>query len=279
MTPADQTIRTGFGDVSKATRGRYRYAWRVWSHYCTTVGHDPCRAPTPVAQAWIESMRLQGLSTSYIARHVSSVRCCHEYLAMLGHQPFEPFRLVEVPKIVVRGARPAHDHEVLTDERVARAIYETRDRARAHGILWACAGMGLSTGELAVMSERRIRRVGDTSVAVVERGGRGHLIPIPRELLLIIDQSGWPVKAKNQASCKTLVKLALQPSISTSGRDLREFHRDCAIRLGMVPELVDGCLNDGNTLLDVRSRFSYKTHSAVIVCQRLRELMLDFAKR
>lgn len=275
MTPADVTIRAGFGDVSKATRGRYRHTWRVWSDYCATVGHDPCRAPVAVAQAWVDSMRLQGLSPGYIDKHIRGMRMCHEYLAMLGHQPYEPFHLVEVPRVVVRGARPAYGHELLTDERVAHALVDTRGQARAHGILWACAGMGLSTGELAVMSERRIRRVGDTSVAVIERGGRGHLVPIPRELLLIIDHSGWPIRAKNQASCKGLVKLALQPSISTSGRDLREFHRDCAIRLGMDPDLVDGCLNDGPTD-EHRSRFSYKTHSAVIVCQRLRELMRSF---
>src|SRR5258706_7293100 len=84
VTPADNAIHTGFNDVSKATRGAYRYGWKVWGDYCASVGLDPLKANVPQAQAWVDSMRNRGLSANYIARHVASVRNCLELLAMLG---------------------------------------------------------------------------------------------------------------------------------------------------------------------------------------------------
>lgn len=277
MTLADDTIRAGFDDVAKTTRQAYRYAWRVWSDYCKRYDTDPTKGTVELAQAWVDSMRLTPLSPAYIARHVAGARLCLELLAMMGHRPNEPFRYVVVPKVLTRGAKPAHGHEVLSDERIARALWETRNAPRAHGILWACAGMGLSSGELATMSHQdRIRRVGDTSVAVIQRGPRGHLIPVPRELLLVIDEIGWPMKAKSQVSVKGLVARVLQPSISTSCKDLRDFHRDCAIRLGMDPAVVHACLNDGAVSVpDARNRFHFSEHSSIIVCAHLRNLLLD----
>lgn len=274
MKVEDPALRPFWRELPPATRSTYQNGWRKWLAYCSAVGVAPLKASVPEAQAWVDSMRLKPLSTNYIATLVQGARMTTEYLAMVGYQPYEPFRMVELPRIVRRGpAKRRGTRVALSDTLLGKALYQTRTDDRAHGILWACAGMGLAAADLTNVTPSRIKRIGDTSVLVVPRAGRGHLVPVPRELLMVIERYGWPVPASTSKSAGVLVGRALTPYISTNMNALRQWHRQRAFDLGVDDDRIEaGLVNHRSEGL---TRLQYKTHSAVVVCAHLRALLLD----
>lgn len=269
----DETLRGLWREVKPSSRQTYRNGWATWTEWCGRVGVDPCRASVPEAQAWVESQRQAGFAPNTIRRRARAAGTCLEYLAMMGHQPSEPFGRVELPTITRRGPqRGALPHDPVTDTLLGRLLAGTRGDDRVHGIVWAAAGMGLSTGEIGAMTPERIIRVGDTSVAVVQRAAGVRLVPIPRELLLVIERVGWPMTAPRKSAGVRIGKI-LRPHANTCVNDLRQWHRECAVRLGVDPDRVEASLTASRAT--GMQRWNFSGHSANVVCAHLRQLLLD----
>jgi hypothetical protein len=129
--------------------------------------------------------------------------------------------------------------------------------------------MGLSAADLVQMSAAKIVRVGDTPVAVIQRAGRGHLIPVPREIMLIIDRSGWPLNSVNAAAIRDQVKRAVGPHLGTSTQELKRWHQQTAISLGVD---LEQRANGGD-------RLKWSSHPSVVVCAHLRDCLLTFMEK
>lgn len=245
------TLQPFWASLNNNLKRTYRAGWRRWSAWCASVGIDPCKANVPQAQAWVDSMIRDGLAPSYIARNVSGARNTLEYLAMMAHRPYEPFGMVTVPKHEARKPTP---HDTLSLETIAKALRASVGDPRAHGVLWACAGMGLGPADLAGVNQPgRIKRVGTNLVAVVNRNGKGELIPFPRELVVVYFEHGWPVNASTANSAKVLTMRATRPYLFTNAMLLREWHR------GVVGPVVN--------------RLRYSQHPSIVVCDLLRSAM------
>ena len=263
--------------LKPATRSSYRKAWRVWRVWCESVGLDPLKVNVPQAQQWIDSMLHDGAAPGSVRAYVKGVRITLEYLAMVGYRPYEPLNMVELPALAP--IPKAHSiNEQLTTERLGRALYDTRTDTRAHAILWACAGMGLGPSDMHRMSRDRLKRVGSFTVAVVPRGERGHLVPVPRELELAVDELGaWPIVSKSGEAAGTSIVKVLRPYLVTNARDMRDWWRGRAASFGYDAVDIQRALNDA-PYLDGR-RFAFSEHPAVHVCGVLRESLLDICGR
>lgn len=245
------TLQPFWASLNNNLKRTYRAGWQRWSAWCATVGIDPVRASVPQAQAWVDSMVRDGLAPSYITRNVSGARNTLEYLAMMAHRPYEPFGMVVLPR---HAARVPTAHDTLTLEAIATALTASVGDPRAHGVLWACAGMGLGPADLAGVNQPgRIKRVGTNLVAVVTRHGKGELIPFPRELVVVYAEYGWPVNASSANSAKVLTMRATRPYLFTNAMLLREWHR----------------VEAGPVLHPLR----YLEHPSIAVCDLLREAM------
>lgn len=270
-------LRRFWRELSPSTRYAYRTGWRQWEQWCASVNLDPLRATFTDAQAWIDSMAHRGLAHSTMRRHVLGVRMALEYLAMLGHQPHEPFHRTTIPE---RRAPPIAQarfhHEPLTDQRIAKALHDTRGDDRAHLLLWLCAGMGLAAADVANVTPAKTYHVGAHQLLALNRGGRAHLIPMPREVL-VLTVDGWPFHPRSPDYVRRLLTIHLNPYLATSARELRAWHRACAVDLGDDPDRVETSLNNGRS--HGNARWAFSTHSAVTVCNHLHNLLLDFDQK
>lgn len=251
MTDLTLTLVPFWASLPKNSKTNYRAGWRRWSAWCASTGVDPVRANVPQAQAWVDSMTRDGLAPSYIARNVSGARNTLEYLAMMAHRPYEPFGAVVLPAHERRRPTP---HDTLTLELIANALNASVADPRAHGVLWACAGMGMGPADLAAVNQPgRVKRVGTNLVAVVTRQGKGEMIPFPRELVVVYFEHGWPVNASSSNSAKVLTMRATRPYLFTNAMLLREWHRTVAEPVG--------------------NRLRYLQHPSIAVCDMLRTAM------
>jgi hypothetical protein len=126
-------------------------------------------------------------------------------------------RLDGIPLAVeLAAARCRH----LSAERIAQALYDSRNHNRAHCLLWLSAGMGLGPTDIVGLNLDRIKPVGAGWVAVV--GER--VLPVPREVMLAV-RDGWPWTSRTRNALQTTAHLALYPFIHTSLSELRYWHR------------------------------------------------------
>lgn len=270
--PVEIDMRRFYGEFKPATRATMRSAWRSWTGWCAGVNVEPLKATFPDAQAWVDSLAHRGLSPRTVESYVRDVKLVLEYLAMLGHRPNEPHRHVSIPELRGRPVSQAKfGHVVLDDTLVAGALYASRGDPRANLLLWLAAGMGLNAAEIAAMRPSQIRTIGATSVTAVHRGGRAHLIPIPREVLLLT-ADGWPVKIGSPDYVRHAFSGYVNGYIETSARELREWHRQCALRLGVDAKRVAAGMSDAPAT--GLMRWSFSSHPAAQVCAHIRALVL-----
>lgn len=265
---ANATLRIFWAGLTLDARQKYRAAWRNWEGYMARQGTEPTRVTVPLAQDWVNHLARR-YAPSTVARHVAAVRSCLQHLAMMGHRPYEPLTVVEVPTIDIRP--PKERRPQPTVERLLAGMRSAEHDDRALAIMWATAGMGLASREVASLSvPGHVRNIGSGSVAAIQRGHRKHLIPIPRELAVCAARSGWPLRPVGHNATAMAALRVLRPHLPYNLSELRSLHLALGSQQGLTEAAIRAGMVDGRS--DGLDRWQFSRHPAVAICAHLRSL-------
>jgi integrase/recombinase XerD len=140
-------------------------------------GGEVGSATTERVEAWVASMRADGLAASTIARRVSAVRAYFRHLVLIGTRAENPAASVQLPRRprrLPRALSPA-ETERLIDAATGSAPRALRDRA----LVELLYGAGLRVSE-AVGLEKNGVSVEERVVRVVGKGSKERLVPLGR---------------------------------------------------------------------------------------------------
>jgi len=128
-------------------------------------------------EAWVATMRAQGLAASTIARRVSAVRSYFRHLVLIGARAENPAASVQLPRrprTLPRALSPAET------ERLIDAANGTMPRAlRDRALVELLYGAGLRVSE-AVGLEKNGVSLEERVVRVVGKGSKERLVPLGR---------------------------------------------------------------------------------------------------
>lgn len=263
------TLRIFWLTLSISARKRYRAAWRNWEGYMARQGVEPTRVTIPLAQDWINSLARRYAPLT-VGVHVTAVRSSLEYLAMMGHRPYEPLLATVTPTVDIRP--PKEGRPKPTVERLVAGMRSAATDDAALGLMWATAGMGLAPREVARLGEPgRILNVGDGQVAVIQRAQRKLLVPVPREITLCIARSGWPMHASTSEAVAHAAQKRLAPHLPYTLSETRSLH----LALGAAVGLTETAIVAGMAAppSDGLTRWQFTRHPAVVICAYLRGLL------
>jgi integrase/recombinase XerD len=128
-------------------------------------------------EAWVATMRAQGLAASTIARRVSAVRSYFRHLVLIGARAENPAASVQLPRrarTLPRALSPA-ETERLIDAATGTMPRALRDRA----LVELLYGAGLRVSE-AVGLEKNGISLEERVVRVVGKGSKERLVPLGR---------------------------------------------------------------------------------------------------
>jgi integrase/recombinase XerD len=140
-------------------------------------GGEVGSATTERVEAWVASMRADGLAASTIARRVSAVRAYFRHLVLIGTRAENPAASVQLPRRprrLPRALSPA-ETERLIDAATGSAPRALRDRA----LVELLYGAGLRVSE-AVGLEKNGVSVEERVVRVIGKGSKERLVPLGR---------------------------------------------------------------------------------------------------
>jgi integrase/recombinase XerD len=140
-------------------------------------GGEVGSATTERVEAWVASMRADGLAASTIARRVSAVRAYFRHLVLIGTRAENPAASVQLPRRprrLPRALSPA-ETERLIDAATGSAPRALRDRA----LVELLYGAGLRVSE-AVGLEKNGVSVEERVVRVMGKGSKERLVPLGR---------------------------------------------------------------------------------------------------
>jgi integrase/recombinase XerD len=140
-------------------------------------GGEVGSATTERVEAWVASMRADGLAASTIARRVSAVRAYFRHLVLIGTRAENPAASVQLPRRprrLPRALSPA-ETERLIDAATGSAPRALRDRA----LVELLYGAGLRVSE-AVGLEKNGVSVEERVVRVIGQGSKERLVPLGR---------------------------------------------------------------------------------------------------
>jgi integrase/recombinase XerD len=128
-------------------------------------------------EAWVASMRADGLAASTIARRVSAVRAYFRHLVLIGSRIENPAASVQLPRrprTLPRALSPA-ETERLIDAATGTTPRALRDRA----LVELLYGAGLRVSE-AIGLEKNGIALEERVVRVLGKGGKERLVPLGR---------------------------------------------------------------------------------------------------
>jgi integrase/recombinase XerD len=140
-------------------------------------GGEVGSATTERVEAWVASMRADGLAASTIASRVSAVRAYFRHLVLIGTRAENPAASVQLPRRprrLPRALSPA-ETERLIDAATGSAPRALRDRA----LVELLYGAGLRVSE-AVGLEKNGVSVEERVVRVIGKGSKERLVPLGR---------------------------------------------------------------------------------------------------
>jgi len=141
------------------------------------TGGEAAEATSQQLEAWIASMRADGLAPATIARRASSVRAYFRHLVLIGSKAENPaasLQLPRRPRTLPRALSPA-ETERLIDAATGTAPRTLRDRA----LVELLYGAGLRVSE-AVGLDKASVSIEERIVRVLGKGGKERLVPLGR---------------------------------------------------------------------------------------------------
>ena len=157
---------------------------RTVDAYRRDLARSHAFAAAPVAdvtteglEAWLASMRADGLAASTIARRVSAVRAYFRHLVLIGTREENPAASLQLPRrarTLPRALSPA-ETERLIDAATGTSPRALRDRA----LVELLYGAGLRVSE-AVGLEKSGVAIDERVVRVLGKGGKERLVPLGR---------------------------------------------------------------------------------------------------
>jgi integrase/recombinase XerD len=141
------------------------------------LGRAPSSATTEDLEAYVASLRADGLAPATIARRIAAVRSLFRHLVMLGARDDNPAAELEPPRRVRRLPRTLSPGEA---ERLIEAAAGTAPRSlRDAAIVELLYGAGLRVGEL-VSLERASIDLEARLVRCVGKGDKERVVPMGR---------------------------------------------------------------------------------------------------
>lgn len=181
--------------IQPTSRDGYRRAITEWADWCHTAGVNPYEARPADINRWrnhiakrpCPSCRAGNLSDLTVAKRVSAVCSCYDWLAADGRITVSPTHGVRRPPVdntIARGRQlSAAERDAILD--AARAAPDPTGRTRA--ITETLAILGLRVGELVSLQVGSLQTEGEAWVLRFRgKGGRAHIrgVPEPQAELL-----------------------------------------------------------------------------------------------
>jgi integrase/recombinase XerD len=141
------------------------------------LGKNVAEVTPEELEAWVASMRAEGLASSTIARRVSAVRAFFRHLVLIGTREENPAASVQLP----RRARtlPRALSPVETERLIEAAVGTTPRALRDRALVELLYGAGLRVSE-AVGLEKNGVALEERVVRVLGKGDKERLVPLGR---------------------------------------------------------------------------------------------------
>jgi integrase/recombinase XerD len=141
------------------------------------TGRQVAEATSRQLEAWIASMRADGLAPATIARRASAVRAYFRHLVLIGSKTENPaasLQLPRRPRTIPRALSPAE-----TDRLIEAATGSTPRTLRDRALVELLYGAGLRVSE-AVGLDKASVAIEERVVRVLGKGGKERLVPLGR---------------------------------------------------------------------------------------------------
>jgi site-specific recombinase XerD len=141
------------------------------------TGREVAQATSQHLEAWVASMRADGLAPATIARRVSAARAYFRHLVLIGSKTENPAASIQLPRrprTLPRALSPAE-----TERLVEAANGSTPRTLRDRALVELLYGAGLRVSE-AVGLDKASVSIDERVVRVLGKGGKERLVPLGR---------------------------------------------------------------------------------------------------